>query len=71
MTVTCIINQLDLRAGTRGEGACIFSGRDKLAKPEIKSASGLVIEPIKETFDCSWTIKLIKVTPHVKNINDS
>jgi hypothetical protein len=71
MTVTCIINQFDFNAGTSGDGVCIFSGKDKLAKPETKSAIGELIEPINGKFERCWIIILISVIPHAKNIKDS
>jgi hypothetical protein len=49
----------------------MLSGKDKLAKPEIKSEIGLVMEPKILTLDWSSTKRLINVIPQTRNINDS
>ena len=52
MILTCIINQLDFNAGTKGAAFCIPSGNDRVAKATTKSDRGLVTErsePIAES----------------------
>ena len=49
MTLTCIINQLERSAGTKGEEDCKFSGKTKLAKPiESKEMGVATAETIGE-----------------------
>jgi len=62
---------LDFNAGTSGAGACILSGRDKLANPAIKRAMGVLIEPIKLIWDLFSIINVIKVIPQARKSNDS
>ena len=40
-TLTCIINQLDLNAGTRLDDSFKFSGKTKQAKATVKSSIGI------------------------------
>ena len=69
--LTCIINQLDFRAGTRGAAFCIPSGRDNVAKPITNKESGLTTAPTKFRDVVDSKIKVITVIPQVKNSNDS
>mgnify|MGYP004368913579 CR=1 FL=1 len=67
----CIIRQLDFKAGTSGDGACILSGKERPAKPIIKSDIGLLMEPIIEVFVFPSRMIVVKVIPQVKNSKDS
>ena len=71
MTVTCIISQFDFRAGTKGAGACMLSGNDKLAKPVTKSAIGVLMQPIKDTLERSSAINVMNVIPQARKNSDS
>ena len=71
MTVTCINNQFDFNAGTRGDGNCILSGNESSANPIINNAIGLIIEPIKEALDLNSKIIVVNVIPQTKNNRDS
>jgi hypothetical protein len=53
------------------EGVCIFSGRDKLANPVTKRASGVLIDPTSLIWDLFSIINVIKVIPQAKKSNDS
>jgi hypothetical protein len=69
--LTCIINQFDFSAGTKGAAFCIPSGSDKVANPTINIDNGVEIAPnkVKEVSDSR--INERKVIPHVKNNRDS
>ena len=69
--MTCIISQLDFKAGTRGDGACILSGKESPANPTIKSDIGLLIEPIIGVLILDSRTIVVKVIPQAKNNNDS
>jgi hypothetical protein len=62
---------LDFNAGTSGDGACILSGKDNPANPEINKALGVLMEPTKDRLARSSIISVIKVIPHAKNNKDS
>jgi hypothetical protein len=65
------MSQFDFKAGTRGEGACIFSGKDNPANPTTKSEIGLLTEPINP-MRALFSIKiLVDVNPQARNIKDS
>jgi hypothetical protein len=65
------MSQLDFKAGTRGAGACILSGRDKLANPVTKRATGVLIDPTKLICARFSIINVIKVIPQARNNSDS
>jgi hypothetical protein len=71
MTVTCIINQFDFKAGTRGDGACILSGKERPANPTIKSEIGLLMEPIMEVLVLDSKNIVVEVIPQAKKNRDS
>ena len=71
MTLTCIINQLERRAGTKGAEDCKLSGKTKLAKPIESNEMGVATaEIIGELHDLS-TKSWVKVQPQVKKQSDS
>ena len=59
---TCIINQLDFKAGTKGESA---------AKPTIKRTIRLLTAPIREILILNFITIVVNVTPQAKNNKDS
>ena len=71
MILTCIINQLDFNAGTKGAAFCIPSGRDKVAKLQQITIKGLVTAPINDIATLLSITIVIAVIPQIKNINDS
>ena len=70
--VTCIINQFDCKAGTRGAADFKLSERVKLAKALTNKALGAVIAPI-HNFDPIFVgnKKCPSVRLHVKKRSDS
>ena len=46
ITLTCITNQLERRAGTKGAEDCKFSGKTKLAKPIESNEIGVATAEI-------------------------
>ena len=71
MILTCIINQLDFNAGTKGAAFCIPSGNDRVAKATTKSDRGLVTAPINDIATLFSITIVIAVIPQIKNIKDS
>ena len=71
MTLTCIINQLDLRAGTKGAELCISPGKDKVAKAVMAIATGVVTTPTKRLLLIDSAIKWAVVTPQARKNRDS
>ena len=69
--LTCIINQFDFNAGTKGAAFCIPSGRDNVANPMMNIASGVVTAPTNSKDVDVSTNKVRSVIPQVKNNNDS
>ena len=69
--LTCIINQLDFKAGTNGAAFCIPSGSDNVAKATTKRDKGVLIAPTKGKVVLYSITPLINVIPHTKNNNDS
>ena len=69
--LTCIINQFDFNAGTKGAAFCIPSGRDRVAKPIINIAKGVAIAPTNVKDVVVSTINIMNVIPQVKNSKDS
>ena len=71
ITLTCITNQLERRAGTKGAEDCKFSGKTKLAKPieskEIGVATAETIGELHALSRKSW----VKVQLQVKKQRDS
>jgi hypothetical protein len=71
MILTCIINQFDFNAGTKGAAFCIPSGSESVANPTINIDSGVIIAPSKFKEVKDSKINAMNVIPQVKNNKDS
>ncbi len=71
MTLTCIISQFDLRAGTRGSADCMVAGRVRAAKADIAIATGDVATPTKRERLMFSATRWMAVIPQIRKNRDS
>tara|TARA_B100000965_G_scaffold269049_1_gene227550 strand:- start:381 stop:599 length:219 start_codon:yes stop_codon:yes gene_type:complete len=71
MTLTCIINQLDRSAGTKGAEDCKLSGKTKLAKPIESNEIGVATAETIGEFHALSAKSWVKVQHQVKKQSDS
>ena len=69
--LTCIINQLDCNAGTRGAAVCIGVGKIRLANEITSKVMGKIIAPISLVLVFDSIINKIKSKHQSKNRSDS
>ena len=71
ITLTCITNQLERSAGTKGAEDCKFSGKTKLANPIERRDIGVATAETIGDFHALSTKSCVKVQPQVKKQRDS
>ena len=71
ITLTCITNQLERRAGTRGAEFCRLSGRAKLAKATQTRAMGVVAAGTRGEGQLRSTSSWVSVQPQARKQRDS
>ena len=69
--LTCIINQFDCKAGTKGADFCISADKVKLANPFMNNVRGIKIAPINLLLVLNSTYKYTINKAQVKKSNDS
>jgi len=69
--LTCIINQFDCKAGTKGLDFCISVDKVRFANPLTSKATGIKIAPINLLLVLDSIYRYIVNNMHVKKSNDS
>ena len=71
ITLTCMTNQLERSAGTKGEASCSRSGRAKLAKATQPRAIGVAAAGTKGEGQFRSTSSWVRVQAQARKQRDS